>query len=101
MCITEYNEAETMALFKEEGREEGQEEHLLRQICRKLRKGKSAPQIADELEEDPEMIRRICSNLKEFSPAYDERAVIDAVRRLSHSASGFGRGGEPQSFRRS
>lgn len=26
MCITEYNEAETMKLFKEEGREEGREE---------------------------------------------------------------------------
>ena len=26
MCITEYNEAETMAQFKEEGREEGREE---------------------------------------------------------------------------
>ncbi len=36
MCITEYNEAETMQMFKEEGRED----HLIRQICRKLRKGK-------------------------------------------------------------
>ena len=26
MCLTEYNEAETMELFKEEGREEGREE---------------------------------------------------------------------------
>ncbi len=40
MCITEYNEAETMQMFKEEGREEGREDHLIRQICRKLRKGK-------------------------------------------------------------
>ena len=29
MCITEYNEAETMAQFKEEGREEGKEENAL------------------------------------------------------------------------
>ena len=26
MCITEYNEAETMKMFKEEGREEGRKE---------------------------------------------------------------------------
>ncbi len=26
MCITEYNEAETMQMFKEEGREEGRKE---------------------------------------------------------------------------
>ncbi len=26
MCITEYNEAETMKMFREEGREEGQEQ---------------------------------------------------------------------------
>ena len=28
MCLTEYNEAETMEMFKEEGREEGREEKL-------------------------------------------------------------------------
>ncbi len=28
MCITEYNEAETMQMFKEEGREEGREEGI-------------------------------------------------------------------------
>ena len=28
MCLTEYNEAETMQLFKEEGREEGRKEAI-------------------------------------------------------------------------
>ncbi len=28
MCLTEYDEAETMQMFKEEGREEGREEGL-------------------------------------------------------------------------
>ena len=35
MCITEYNEAETMEMFKEEGRKEGRKEgqkDLLQQI---------------------------------------------------------------------
>ena len=28
MCLTEYNEAETMQMFKEEGREEGRKEGI-------------------------------------------------------------------------
>ena len=28
MCVTEYNETETMQMFKEEGREEGREEGI-------------------------------------------------------------------------
>ncbi len=36
MCITEYNEAETMAQFKEEGREEGKEENALTMLMDNL-----------------------------------------------------------------
>ena len=79
MLLTEYKEAETMQLFKEEGREEGQEHHLIRQICRKLRKGKEPAQIADELEEDETKVRAICNSLKSFAPEYKEEQVIKAI----------------------
>ncbi len=39
MCITEYNEVETMEAFKEEGREEGREDML--NAVQGLRSGKS------------------------------------------------------------
>ena len=79
MCLTEYNEAETMQMFKEEGREEGREGHLITQVCRKLRKGKIAEQIADELEEDALRVKIICDVAEEFAPEYDEEKVMAAV----------------------
>ena len=81
MCITEYDEAETMQMFKEEGREEGEENRLIRQICRKLRKGKSVEQIADELEEDETQVKVICDAAEAFAPDYDENKVIAAIRQ--------------------
>ncbi len=83
MCLTEYNEAETMEMFKEEGREEGielgDEQRLIKQICRKLRKGKELEQIADELEEDEIRIKAICDVAGRFAPDFDEEKVIEAV----------------------
>ena len=81
MCITEYNEAETMQMFKEEGREEGREAQLISQVCRKLRKGKNVGQIADELEEDEIRIKAICDVAEAFFPDYDEEEVISAIRQ--------------------
>ncbi len=77
MCITEYNEAETMQMFKEEG----EENRLIRQVCRKLRKGKGVEQIADELEEDESRIKVICDAAEEFAPDYEENKVIAAIRQ--------------------
>lgn len=83
MLITEYNETETMQLFKQEGREEGRTELLIRQICRKLQKGKTAAVIADELEEDEPRIKAICDSLVRFAPEYDEDAVVKGVHSLN------------------
>lgn len=77
MCITEYNEAETMQMFKEEG----EENRLIRQVCRKLRKGKGVDQIADELEEEEIRIKAICDMAEEFAPDYDEKKVILSIRQ--------------------
>ena len=79
MCITEYDEADTMQMFKEEGREEGRYFHLISQICRKLRKGKTVEQIADELEEDEARVKAICDAAEEFAPDYDEEKVMTAA----------------------
>ena len=81
MCITEYNEAETMELFKEEGREEGREQTLIILVCRKLRKGKQLKQIAEDLEEDESSLKSIFEVASGFAPDYDEQKVIAAVRK--------------------
>lgn len=53
------------------GAERGQETKLIQQVCRKLSKGKDIYVIADELEEDPTVITRICQAAEEFAPDYD------------------------------
>ena len=62
-CITEYNEAETMELFKEEGREEGREEGFLEWLIaivqRKVAKSKELKDIAGDLEADEAEIRPV------------------------------------------
>ena len=82
MLDREYNEAEVKELFMEEGRTQGEDRKLIRQICCKLRKGKSIPQIADELEEDEIRIKTICDAARAFAPDYDENKVILAVEAL-------------------
>ena len=77
MCITEYNEAETMQMIKKEARED----HLICQGCRKLRKGKGVEQIADELEDDEICIKVICTVAEKFAPDYDENKVISSIRQ--------------------
>ena len=60
--------------------EEGKTDLLVRKVCKKLQKGKSIPQIADELEEDEIRIRAICQEAEKFAPDYDEEKVLDAVQ---------------------
>ena len=84
MLDTEYNEAEVMELFKEEGREEGREEGkeegreetLVTLICKKLVKGKSVPVIADEVEEPEEYVSKVCEIASKYLPNYDVQKII-------------------------
>lgn len=72
----------------EEGRKEGIEigysrgetSKLVSQICRKLRKGKSAEIIADELEDDLETVKRICQVAEGFGPGYDVQEICEALQ---------------------
>ena len=61
----------------------GEERQLIKQICRKLRKGKDVEQIADELEEDEIRIKVICDAAAEYAPDYDEERVLTAIRQLA------------------
>ena len=88
MLMEEYNEAEVLELTREEGKEEGRKEGreegreegqlkmLIMQSCRKLRKGKNASQIAEELEEDLPVIQNIVITAADFAPDYDTDAIF-------------------------
>lgn len=64
----------------EQGIEQGEDRHLVEQICKKLRRGKDVEQIADELEEDIVRVKLICEMAKEYYPDYDFDKVYKAVK---------------------
>ena len=57
----------------------GDQSRLVRQICRKLRKGRTVAQIAEDLEEDEIRVQAICNEVARFAPDYDEEQVVKAV----------------------
>ena len=58
------------------GEKNGQLRTLISLTVRKLHKGKSVDQIADELEEDTATIAPICKAAEEFAPEYDEEKIF-------------------------
>lgn len=88
MSVLEFN-LEKQLVFqreagREEGREEGSDQKLISQVCRKLKKGKTPECIAEELEEELELVDKICKVAKEFAPEYDIIKIYEALR--SHVA---------------
>ena len=63
------------------GIERGIEQKLVSLICRKLRKGKDAETIANELEENLEHVERICEVAEKYAPDYDETEIIEAMEK--------------------
>lgn len=72
---------EEKIIEREQGRAEGEVMKLVKQICKKLRKAKSTALIAEELEEQPERIEKICRLAEKFAPEYDEREVFLAWQK--------------------
>lgn len=66
-----------------EGREEGREMVIISQVCKKLLKGKSISQIADELEEDEAHIKTICDIAAKYAPEYDAEKILEEVFDLA------------------
>jgi len=58
---------------------EGEMKHLITQCVRKLRKGRSEEQIADELEADVLVVNRIVTLASEFAPEYNIDQIYDRL----------------------
>lgn len=76
MTLFEYNEEQHLENVKQEGHREGYQSLLVGQVCKKMRKGKSVEEIADELEESEKEIQCIYEVAKELVPGYEEEKVI-------------------------
>lgn len=78
---------EEKAYIRDEGIEEGlakglEKGHslmLIHMVCKKLRKGKNIEEIAEELEEEHEEIRKICNAAKKFAPDYDAEKIYEQL----------------------
>ena len=57
------------------GRDKGELLKLIELVVRKLRKGDTAEQTAELLEEPPEVIRKIYEAAGEFAPEYDVQSI--------------------------
>ena len=94
MIIYEYNEAETMEMFKKEAYEEGHDNLLITQVCRKLKRTVDLEQISKELEVKASDIKDIYDFALSFGPDYDENKAIDAYSRRAQKTSGDNSGAE-------
>lgn len=65
---------------RKEAREEGQMELLVTQVCRKLKRQKSAAEIAEALEEEEALIGRICTVAERYAPDYED--INDICKEL-------------------
>ena len=69
---------------EERGIEIGRDQLLISLICKKLRKGKTTEQIAEETEESFDYIQSIIAEARAFAPGYKEEDVLQFL-----SARGF------------
>ena len=66
-------------LGKKVGEEIGKEANRISLICKKLRRGKSVEEIADEMEENLESIKTVCIIASKYAPDYDIEEILKEV----------------------
>lgn len=59
----------------------GEKKKLIEQVCKKLKKGKAPKLIAEELEEEPELIEQICITAGKHAPGYDCAKIYEELSR--------------------
>lgn len=62
-----------------QGIAQGETIQLISMICRKMKKGKNAVVIAEELDEETEVVERIYEVAKSFAPEYDAREIFKVL----------------------
>ena len=80
---TGLEKGEAIGLEKGEaiGLEKGQTMKLIELTCKKLKKGKTAADISDELEQDFALIDRICHVAELFGPDYDVEKIYATLKK--------------------
>lgn len=89
MSIFEFDEEKEIKLIREDeyeygfenGYAEGQRHYLIEGVCKKLRKGKNVEIIAEELDEDINIIEEVCEIAKKYAPEYDIEEILKAEQK--------------------
>ena len=79
MSIYEYDQEKHMRMQREADLMEGRTQQLISQVCKKLQKNYSVPDIADMLEEKEEDIQRICDIAQTYAPDYNIEKILDEI----------------------
>ena len=70
---------EKIQISIKQGKEKGELQNLLNQIQKKLQKGKSHDEIADELETDLYVVEQICEVLDHSEPDATQKELVDLL----------------------
>jgi len=76
----EHDQASRMYYARKQGLEQGSLLTKIEQVCKKLKKGKTPEIIAEELEEELELIRKICRTAEDFVPEYDRDQIYEKMK---------------------
>ena len=70
-------------MIYDDGKIEGEDIKLIKQVCKKLDKGKSPDEIADDLEDELSTITRICEVASLYAPDYDYNLIYNQIKNQS------------------
>lgn len=79
MILEEYDEQEHIANEKRWSREQGRMETIIEQTYKKMQKGKTPQIIANEVEEEKELIEKICDLIRQSTSDYDVEKIYEAM----------------------
>ena len=65
----------------EDGYQDGELQHIVSLICKKLKRGLAIPQIALEVEEDVSYVKKICQVAQTFAPDYDIAKIAQELEK--------------------
>ena len=90
MYYWEYNEEEHRWAIEQDAKEKGLEQGLeqgtlierIRQITKKVNKGKTLDQIADEMEIDSADLKPLWEAVLSEAPDYDEKKIMEKIYSL-------------------
>ena len=66
-----------------EGHDAGRMETLVELVCQKTSRGMTAEEIAENLEIDIQVVKRICEIARKYEPEYDLKVICQELKALS------------------